>query len=230
MIPHHLKLASSAMFIMLATTVAHAQSIPSPFRDVPSQVPGTIQVEDFDNGGEGVAYHDVSPGNEGGAYRTTNVDLQATSDTGGGYNLGWTNAGEWLAYTVNVAATGSYTLQLRLASATAGGNFHIEMNGVDVTGPLNVGSSRGWQSWFTATRTGVRLSAGVQVMRLVMDSVGDSGAVGNFNWMRFTPEASQSTPYSGTPIGLPGTVEAENFDNGGEGVAYHDVSPGNEGG
>ena len=35
------------------------------------------------------------------------------------------------------------------------------------------------------------------------------------------------TPYSGTPISVPGTIQAENFDNGGEGVAYHDVDANN---
>jgi hypothetical protein len=218
------------MFIVLATAAVHAQSASTPFRGVPSQVPGTIEVEDFDEGGEGIAYHDSTAGNEGGGYRATDVDLQPTIDTGEGFNLGWAGAGEWLAYTVDVAATGLYTVQFRLASESAGGNFHIEMNGVDVTGSFNVGSSRGWQNWFTATRTGVPLSAGVQVMKLVMESDGFTGAVGNFNWIRFTLESAQSTPFSGTPIVLPGTVEAEDFDNGGAGIAYFDDSPGNNGG
>ena len=38
------------------------------------------------------------------------------------------------------------------------------------------------------------------------------------------------TPFTGTPIALPGTVEAENYDKGGQGVAYHDTTPGNSGG
>ena len=36
------------------------------------------------------------------------------------------------------------------------------------------------------------------------------------------------TPFSGTPIALPGTIEAENYDKGGEGVAYHDTTAGQQ--
>ena len=47
------------------------------------------------------------------------MDLEATTDTGGGYDLGWTAAGQWFKYTVNVATAGTYTVGLRLASPTA---------------------------------------------------------------------------------------------------------------
>jgi hypothetical protein len=217
------------MFILLAGSAAHAQTA-TPFGGVPVQLPGTIEVEDFDEGGEGIAYHDLTPYNEGGGYRATDVDLQPTSDAGGGYNLGWVSAGEWLAYTVNVAAAGLYTVEFRLASMGPGGDFHIEVNGNNATGPLNVGDSRGWQNWFTATGSDIPLSAGIQHLKLVMDTAGASGAVGNFNWMRFTLASPQSTPFTGTPVVLPGMVEAEDFDNGGPGVAYFDDSPGNSGG
>ena len=55
----------------------------------------TIQAEDFDNGGEGVAYHDLSSINEGGEYRPNAVDSASTLDTDGGHTLGWVGAGEW---------------------------------------------------------------------------------------------------------------------------------------
>ena len=57
------------------------------------------------------AYHDTSSGNNGGAYRSTDVDIEAASE--GGYDVGWTSAGEWLNYTVNVSAAGTYTVGLR---------------------------------------------------------------------------------------------------------------------
>ena len=101
-------------------------------------VPGTIQAEDFDDGGSGVGYLDTTAGNSGGQYRATDVDIESTSDVGGGYSVGWAFAGEWLAYTVNVATAGTYDLEVRVASAGAGGTFHIEVNGVDRTGPLTV--------------------------------------------------------------------------------------------
>jgi hypothetical protein len=62
-----------------------------PYTGTPFFIPATgtaqIQFEDFDNGGEGIAYHDTTTANEGGAYRTTNVDIQPTIDSGAGYNV-----------------------------------------------------------------------------------------------------------------------------------------------
>src|SRR5437868_13672015 len=94
-----------SLIVTLTATAAHAQAVSSPFHGVPLQVPGTIQAEDFDEGGEGIGYHDLTAYNEGGAYRATDVDVQPTTDAGGGYNVGWVSAGEWLAYTINVGAT-----------------------------------------------------------------------------------------------------------------------------
>jgi len=59
----------------------------TPYNGSPATVPGTIQAENFDNGGEGVAYHDDGPTNVGGVYRQTGVDIEASA--GGGYDVGW---------------------------------------------------------------------------------------------------------------------------------------------
>ena len=71
-----------------------------------------------------MAYSDADPGNNGGQYRSDDVDIERALDLGGGYNVGWTHSGEWLEYTVDV----------RVASGEGGGTFHILMDGVDVTG------------------------------------------------------------------------------------------------
>ena len=60
-----------------------------PFGGSAATFPGTVIAENFNDGGEGVGYLDNTPGNEGGAYRQTDVDIQATSDIGGGYTLGF---------------------------------------------------------------------------------------------------------------------------------------------
>ena len=67
-----------------------------------------IEAENYDVGGEGVGYHDTTPGNQGGAYRAEDVDVRASS--GGGFVVGWIAAGEWLAYTVDVPVAGVYTI------------------------------------------------------------------------------------------------------------------------
>jgi hypothetical protein len=83
---------------------------------------------------------------------------------------------------VNVATAKTYTLDVRLASSGAGGTFHVEVNGVNKTGPIAVPNTGSWSTWQTVTKTGVALAAGTQVIRVVMDSIGASGSVANFNW------------------------------------------------
>src|SRR5262249_40228283 len=140
--------------------------------------------------------------------------------------VGWVSAGEWLAYTVDVASAGTYTVTFQVASVGSGGTFHLQMDGTDVTGPLTVPDTGGWLRFQTISKT-VTLKAGLQMSLLVMDTAGQY-AVGNFDWMEFSPQST--TPYLGTPAPVPGTIQSENFDNGGEGHAYHDTSAGNEGG
>jgi len=147
-----------------------------------SSGPLTVQFEDYDGGGQGVGYFDTTPGNSGGVYRNNWVDIQATTDTGGGYNVGWVKATEWLDYTETIAAAGTYAFDVRVASNGAGGTFHIAVNGVDKTGPITIPNTGGWQAWTTITKSGVALAAGAQVIRFVMDTNGASGSVGNFNW------------------------------------------------
>ncbi len=104
----------------------------TPYTGTPANIPGMVQAEDFDNGGEGVAYHDSDPENwRGNVYRTSAVEVGPTSDTGGGYTIGYTRTGEWLEYTVNVASAGYYRVEARVASQGSGGTFRLEFNGID---------------------------------------------------------------------------------------------------
>src|SRR5262249_13712683 len=112
---------------IVAKGSASSGSTSSPFSGTAVSLPGTLQAEEVDNGREGVAYHDATSGNSGGAFRNTDVDLEQAS--GGGYDVGWIAAGEWLNYTVNVTAAGTYAVSFRVASAGQGGTVHLEMNG-----------------------------------------------------------------------------------------------------
>ena len=207
-----------------------AGSVSTPFGGTARAVPGTIQAEDFDEGGEGIAYHDASTGNTGGQYRTADVDIEATSDDAGGFNVGWIEPGEWLAYTVSVASSGTYDLDARIAASGAGGTFHLDVDGTNATQSLTIRNTGGWQAWTTVS-TSMTLPAGIHIIRVNFDAAGPSGVVGNLNYLRFSPAAgAASTPFGGTAWAIPGTIQAEDFDEGGEGIAYHDSSSGNMGG
>jgi hypothetical protein len=95
-------------------------------------------------------------------------------------------AGEWLKYTASVATTGTYTLELRVASAGIGGTGHVEIDGVNVTGPIAVPNTGGWQTWTSVLVPGIPISAGSHVFRLVTDTNGSTGYFGNINFMRWT--------------------------------------------
>jgi carbohydrate binding protein with CBM6 domain len=200
----------------------------TPFGGTAPAIPGVIEVENFDEGVEGVAYHDSDGGNAGGAYRGGGVDIAADGSASGGLAVGWVFAREWLDYTVNVAAPGTYGFEFRVASAGRGGTFHLEANGQNVTGSLAVPDTGGWGSW-TVVRGVASLNAGVQVWRLVMDSNGDTAAVGNFDVIAITGGGA-AVPFGGAASTLPGTVQAEDFDLGGEGLTYGDATSGNAGG
>ncbi len=157
------------------------------FTGLGSATDALIQVEDFDHGGEGVAYHDVESANNGGIkYRgNQGVDLQTTTDAGGGLNLSFVKAGEWLQYTINVGQTGTYNLDVRVANTISGGTFHFEVDGVNVTGAMVIPNTGGFQVFKTLTKSGISLTAGQHTVRLVMDTNASSGSIGNFNWFRF---------------------------------------------
>jgi Carbohydrate binding module (family 6)/PLD-like domain len=202
----------------------------TPFGGTPTALPGSIQAENFDEGGSSVAYVDGTAGNTGGVYRTTDVDIGLLAGGGGNY-VGWTRPGEWLKYTVNVATAGTYALSVRVGNKGTGATFHVEVDGVNKTGTMVVPDTGDWQAWQTLSKTGISLTAGTHVVRLVLDTgTTQNGGVGNFDDLRFTAAAAPTaTPYGGTAAALPGTLQAENFDEGGPNVAYRDTTAGNAG-
>ena len=196
-------------------------------------VPILVEAEDFANGGQGAAYNDTTPANEGRAYRTgEGVDIAADVGAGNGHVVGWTPAGEWIQYVVNVTVAGIYTLETRVAGVGAGGQFRIVVNGVDKTGLLAVPNTGAWNAYQVVQKTDVSLSSGIQTVRVAMATAGPSGHVMAFDWFRLVPVSMpvQTAYPNGTPWPLPGTVETENFDNGGQGLAYGDTTSGNAGG
>jgi hypothetical protein len=153
-----------------------------PYNGIAHQIPGRIQAEDYDLGGEGLAFHEANvEANEGGAdYRTDHVDIEETQDTDGAYNIAYIMQGEWLEYTVNVTSDGIYDLDLRMAADGDGKTLHIEMDGNDVSGAINVPNTGGWQTWQTVTVNGVSLTAGEHIMRIAFDA-----SYMNLNYVEF---------------------------------------------
>jgi lysophospholipase L1-like esterase len=195
-----------------------------PYGGTAAAVPGTVQAANYDAGGQGVAYNVTSVNGNGASYRSDGVDLETTADTqdtapaGGPYDLGWTAIGQWFKYTVDVAAAGTYAVSLRLASPNGVTDaLHIANSaGTSLSDAVAAPDTGGWQDWATVT-TSVTLPAGVQTLTIDQDN-------GGWNIHYLTLAASGSAAFGGTPAAVPGTVQAANYDTGGQGVAYNVTS------
>jgi hypothetical protein len=161
-----------------------------------------IQAENYDTGGEGVAYHDADSSNNGGQYRSDGVDIEGTSDTGGGYNVGWIAVDEWLEYTTDVTG-GTYDVEARVASNVSDpGDLRIKLDGVTLC-TFPVAGTGGWQNWTTLTCAGETLSGGSdRILRLEMVNGGSF----NVNWIEFAASAAPTdtpVPPTATPTPVP---------------------------
>ena len=145
----------------------------APYGGTPAAVPGTVQAENYDTGGQGIGYSVNSINGNANTYRSDGVDLETTADIGGGYDIGWTSGGQWFRYTVNVATAGTYTVSFRVSAPNAVANaFHVsDSSGTNLSGLVNLPATGGWQTWTTVTAN-VTLSAGTQVLTLNQDTGG----------------------------------------------------------
>ena len=193
-------------------------------------MPGTVYAANYDTGGQGVAYNVTSANGSANSYRSDGIDLEATADTtnntgAGADDMGWTTAGQWFNYTVNVATAGTYTVAFRVASPYGITDaLHIDnASGTNLSGSVTIPNTGGYETWTTVDAS-VTLPAGQQTLNVDQDSNG-----WNFHYMTFTltsggggtPPPSGDAPFGGTPAPVPGTVQAANYDTGGQGVAYN---------
>ena len=146
----------------------------SPYKNM--SLPGTVQVEDFDKGGEGVTFHDSNSNKEGDAssYRSDEGGYDIVAGNGG-KALGYTSTDEWLEYTVNVTKSGYYTYEATVSSGTTGSGFKLSLsddNGLtDITENISVPQtgSNDWGTYKTVTgRTVIPLEEGKRIIRLTI--------------------------------------------------------------
>jgi alpha-L-fucosidase len=135
-----------------------------------NSIPGIIEAEDFDNGCPDDAYYDKDDINEGGKYRlSSGVDIESCS--AGGYNVGWTKANEWMAYTVTISKSSEYRVSFYIASDSDNSMAHLECNGTDITGVIAIPNTGAFQKWEVVSRT-VKLEAGEYILKFFIDADG----------------------------------------------------------
>ena len=150
-----------------------------PFGGAEAAVPGRIQAENYDIGGEGVAYYNTTVGNSGGVYRTDDIGIEATTDIGGGYDVGWLNNGEWLEYTVNPPDPSAiYSINVRVAAPSTGGQLRVRLNGT-VLGTVSIPATGAWQNWQTVTLPNIPIQGGIGSQALRLEVLNNGF---NINW------------------------------------------------
>lgn len=168
-------------------------------------IPGVVFPTDFDMGVPGSAYFDTdlanyhvstgtyTPWNNGWVYRNDGVDIEQTQDVvyTNGYNVGWLANGEWMQYSVNVANTAVYDVEVRVAAAGTDGSFHLAIDGADLSLPVNVPNTGGWQSWQSLTVPNVMLSSDNHKLRIYVDDQGFN--LGGMRFIEKGPASSIST-------------------------------------
>jgi len=152
-----------------------------PFRYI--TVPGKIFCADYDMGYQNTSYYDTdyqntagagnASWNSGGAYRNDGVDIERCTDNiTNGYNVGWINNGEWLTYTIQVTQSNYYAFNIRYASQSATGKMHIEIDGNNVTGTIDLPPTGDWQNWRSKVTGATMIESGMHKMKIVMESDG----------------------------------------------------------
>jgi hypothetical protein len=110
-----------------------------PYHDTLMVIPGIIEAEDFDKGGEGLSYHDKGTSNITGVYRPDDhVDIY--DRLGDGYHVGNALPGEWMEYSVNVITEGWYNVTVYTATFYGGGTFKIDVDTIS-SGAISVPTS-----------------------------------------------------------------------------------------
>lgn len=214
----------------LLTTHVLVNAQQSPFNGSPTQLPGTIEAEDFDIGGQAVAYYDVSSANIGGQYRSELVDIESCSD--GGFNIHKIETYEWLEYTINLSDAANFKFEFRVASTNSAGTIAISLDGVS-KGSVSVPNTGGMQTWRTVKKSyggfGGWLPAGEHVLRLSFSNSETHYDMFNIDKVI----VSEETSFKYAVNNIPGKIEAEHYDLGGFNngpSAYNDLTAGNSGG
>lgn len=190
-----------------------------PFLGHPQAIPGRVQAEFYDLGGQGVAYNDSDPENQGSgklnkgdkwvdrfrkdegvdiSYTKTGIDktVDGADEKPGELYLGWTAPGEWVKYTVAVRETATYTVSAHLSSRTDAAEISLAFDGAPPAGPIALPTTGHWHKWRIADRLAtMQLDKGLHVLTLSVLKEGNF----NIDYLEFELSGQSAAP-SFTPV------------------------------
>lgn len=165
---------------------------PTPYKGVAATLPGKIEMENYDEGGSRSAYRDNSSKNEGDADIRTDEGVDLVKG-GTGTALGYTNEGEWIAFTVDVKNAGKYTVTANVSSGATGAGFKLQVDGEDVGSNVEIPKTGSdWDTYEIVDAGKVNLTAGSHIIKVVI-----TGNSGNIDYIEFS-DGTESTPAQDT--------------------------------
>lgn len=180
----------------------------TPYEGVAQQIPGKIEFENYDEGGQNRAYYDSDMENQGGEYREDRVDIVSNDK---GYSIGHTMTDEWLEYTINVKETKAYDYEARVSSGLDGSGFQLLMDNQPITGKIEVPNTEDWDTYVEIQGTTSEISEGEHIMKALI-----TGSYVNLDWIKFLGEGIESIIVNNNNELPKGTQEVTIFDMNGK--------------
>jgi len=163
--------------VIASLTDAEYGEISKPY--ITHSIPGTIPAAYYDIGARGLSYSDSDYWNDGdGGYndgwvfRNDGVDVEGSdADPNIPYTVGWTEAGEWLGYTIEDVLPGTYNVSFSISAPDAGGIFYAQLSGQNL-GVIDVPSTGGWYSWEDIPSQRIEISEGEKFLKIQIVQAG----------------------------------------------------------
>jgi len=144
------------------------------------------------------SFNRTAGNNTPGNYLTWGLETELTSDTNGGYDVGFASDGNYAVYNNVDFGTGVSTVATRLAclqdngQGNGGGNcggtleFHLDSNTGTLVASVTVPSTGGWETWQTTSPANVSGASGVHDLYVLFKApASGTTGLGNINWFQF---------------------------------------------
>ena len=157
----------------------------------PITLPGIIQAENYDVGGQNKSYYDSDFENNGNEYRKDAVDIVkidcesgaensgVSTNANGCFAVGYTQTGEWLEYTVNVTEAGEYFVSTRVASGSDASSFMLSIDDKVASDTIKIPKGDDWDTYTIIDGGKIKLTEGEHVLR-----IGITGSFANIDWIK----------------------------------------------
>ena len=170
-----------------ADTVETTPLVREAFGGEPAAIPGVIEAENYDKGGNRFTFYDRDAANKGKSYREDAVDVVSLEDaTCGsvackGYAVGYTEVDEWLEYSVKVASDGQYNVSVNVATASETSKILLLVDDKAIGDTVAFEKiDTTWNVYKEIDIGTVDLAAGEHVLKLAI-----AGSYVNVDWIRF---------------------------------------------